>query len=221
MENNTLGKYVRRNEFARTAANLPGISAGTRIATPVCALVRNDMQKEGRVRGGKNVARNDMQKLDRHLRGNTVVRNDMQKIAALLRVQEGAAGASPQPPTNWPYVLLISTRLCGAGDCHVASLLAMTGKNLLRVRTARTHLGRNVVHFTRAWRCASLPGLWMSLRGAGRPPRDVAIRSPAAAHNERQYLGRIRSSLRIRLKCYFSLPFPAGTRIAASLRSSQ
>ena len=60
-------------------------SAGTRIATPVCALVRNDMQKEGRVRGGKNVAR-----------------NDMQKIAALLRVQEGAAGASPQPPTNSP-----------------------------------------------------------------------------------------------------------------------
>ena len=60
MENNTLGKYVRRNEFARTAANLPGISAGTRIATPVCALVRNDMLKEGRVRGGKNVARNDM-----------------------------------------------------------------------------------------------------------------------------------------------------------------
>ena len=60
-------------------------SAGMRIATPVCALVRNDMQKEGRVRGGKNVAR-----------------NDMQKIVALLRVQEGAAGASPQPPTNSP-----------------------------------------------------------------------------------------------------------------------
>ena len=52
----------------------------------------------------------------------------------------------------------------GVTDCHVASLLAMTGKNLLRVRTARTHLGRNVVHFTRARRCASLPGLWMSLR---------------------------------------------------------
>ena len=59
-ENNTLGKYVRRNEFARTAANLLGISAGTRIATPVCALVRNDMQKEGRVRGCKDVVRNDM-----------------------------------------------------------------------------------------------------------------------------------------------------------------
>ena len=29
-------------EFARTAASLPGSSAGTRIATPVCALVRND-----------------------------------------------------------------------------------------------------------------------------------------------------------------------------------
>ncbi len=49
-----------------------------RIATPVCALVRNDMQKEGRVRGGKNVAR-----------------NDMQKIVALLRVQEGACRGKP------------------------------------------------------------------------------------------------------------------------------
>ena len=39
-----------------------------RIATPVCALVRNDMQKEGRVRGGKNVARNDMQKAEALLR---------------------------------------------------------------------------------------------------------------------------------------------------------
>ena len=29
-------------EFARTAASLPGSSAGTRIATPVCALARND-----------------------------------------------------------------------------------------------------------------------------------------------------------------------------------
>ena len=32
----------------------------------------------------------------------------------------------------------------------------------------------------------------------------------AAAQNEKQHLGRIRSSLRVRLKCYFSLPFPAG-----------
>ena len=61
---------------------------------------------------------------------------------------------------------------------------------------------------------AHLPALCMSLRGAGQPPRDVAIRSPAAAHNEKQHLGRIRSSLRVRLKCYFFLPFSAGKRIA-------
>ena len=42
------------------------------------ALARNDMLKEGRVRGGKNVAR-----------------NDMQKIVALLRVQEGACRGKP------------------------------------------------------------------------------------------------------------------------------
>ena len=156
-------QYLRQTrksvyEFARSSASLSSFSAGMRIAAPVCALVRNDMLKEGRVRGGKNVAR-----------------NDMQKIVALLRVQEGAAGASPQPPTNSPYVLLISTRLCGEADCRVASLLAMTGKNLLRVRTARTHLGRNVVHFTRDWRCASLPGLWMSLRTSAHT--GVAIRT--------------------------------------------
>ena len=34
------------NEFALSTTDLPGISAGTRIATPVCALVRNDMLKE-------------------------------------------------------------------------------------------------------------------------------------------------------------------------------
>ena len=53
------------NEFALSTTDLPGISAGTRIATPVCALVRNDMQKEGRVRGCKDAARNAMQKEER------------------------------------------------------------------------------------------------------------------------------------------------------------
>ncbi len=36
------------NEFALSTTDLPGISAGTRIATPVCALARNDMLKTGR-----------------------------------------------------------------------------------------------------------------------------------------------------------------------------
>ena len=44
-KSNTLGEYEKHCEFARTAVSLPGISAGTRIATPVCALVRNDMLK--------------------------------------------------------------------------------------------------------------------------------------------------------------------------------
>ena len=57
------GEYVE-------AANLPQrillvtSFCGARIATPVCALVRNDMQKEGRVHGSKNAARNDMLKED-------------------------------------------------------------------------------------------------------------------------------------------------------------
>ena len=35
-------------------------------------------------------------------------------------------------PTNLPQVLLIVFLLCGEADCHVASLLAMTGKRQTR-----------------------------------------------------------------------------------------
>ncbi len=42
---NTLGEYGKRYGFARSSTNLSGFSAGKRIAAPVCALVRNDMQK--------------------------------------------------------------------------------------------------------------------------------------------------------------------------------
>ena len=45
-KSNPLGEYEKHCEFAPMAANFPGISAGKRIAAPVCALVRNDMQKE-------------------------------------------------------------------------------------------------------------------------------------------------------------------------------
>ena len=44
---NTLGEYGKRYGFARSSTNLSGFSAGKRIAAPVCALVRNDMQKAG------------------------------------------------------------------------------------------------------------------------------------------------------------------------------
>ena len=49
-------------EFAQSIANLLAFPAGTRIAAPVCALVRNDMQKEGRVRGCKYVVCGGRQK---------------------------------------------------------------------------------------------------------------------------------------------------------------
>ncbi len=44
-KSNTLGEYARRNEFALSPTGLQRFSAGKRIATPVCALARNDMQK--------------------------------------------------------------------------------------------------------------------------------------------------------------------------------
>ena len=41
-------KYEKHYEVALSTTTLPGFSAGTRIAAPVCALVRNDMQKFAR-----------------------------------------------------------------------------------------------------------------------------------------------------------------------------
>ena len=42
MKSNTLGESEKHDEFALSTTDLPGSSAGMRIATPVCALVRND-----------------------------------------------------------------------------------------------------------------------------------------------------------------------------------
>ena len=63
-KSNTLGEYEKHYEFARTAVSLPGFSAGKRIATPVCALVRNDMQKAVACQRLQGVVRNDMQKTE-------------------------------------------------------------------------------------------------------------------------------------------------------------
>ena len=47
-KSNTLGEYEKHCEFALSTTDMSGISAGTRIATPVCALARNDMLKTDR-----------------------------------------------------------------------------------------------------------------------------------------------------------------------------
>ena len=83
MKSNTLGESEKHYEFALRIANLQSFSAGTRIAAPVCALVRNDMLKEeacvrlqGRLARGHaetwqvcaGQGRNDMQKAGRRAR---------------------------------------------------------------------------------------------------------------------------------------------------------
>ena len=68
-------RRIRRScGFALGIANLLGFPAGLRIATPVCALVRNDMQKGARC-----------------LHSNPPVRNDMQKTVGFLRLQGGGS----------------------------------------------------------------------------------------------------------------------------------
>ena len=44
-KSNTLGEYEKCYEFALSITDWQSFSAGKRIAAPVCALVRNDMQK--------------------------------------------------------------------------------------------------------------------------------------------------------------------------------
>ena len=54
---------------------------GERIAAPVCALVRNDMQKEGRVRGCKDAARKVRGNMPGVSGGKALVRNDTSPLS--------------------------------------------------------------------------------------------------------------------------------------------
>ena len=62
-------RQIRRScEFALSAAYCSVLLQGERIAAPVCALVRNDMQKTDGLQRLQGVVRNDMQKTDACLR---------------------------------------------------------------------------------------------------------------------------------------------------------
>ena len=56
------GEYVEAANSPKVLATCRVSLRGKRIAAPVCALVRNDMQKERRVRGCKYVVCGDIQK---------------------------------------------------------------------------------------------------------------------------------------------------------------
>ena len=90
-QSNTLGESEKRHKFALRIANLQSFSAGTRIATPVCALVRNDMLKEeacARVQG--RLAR----KVRRNLAGVRGCRDVWRaRCAETCRVSAGARAA--------------------------------------------------------------------------------------------------------------------------------
>ena len=118
--------------FARSSANLPSFSAGMRIAAPVCALVRNDMQKEGRVRGCKDVARK--------VRGNMpgvsgckdVARNDTSPLSlrgAKRRGNPFSCGSAKRKAILWanteklricPKYYWLARYCCGDADCRTS-----------------------------------------------------------------------------------------------------
>ena len=108
-QHKTMRKYLRQIrrscEFALSAAYCSVLLQGERIATPVCALVRNDMQKAVACQRLQGVVRNDMQKAVacQRLQGRwfamtckrrmrvcgckNVGRNDMLKAVACQRLQ--------------------------------------------------------------------------------------------------------------------------------------
>ena len=55
-ESSTLGEYAATTNLPEVVPSCQVSLRGKRIATPVCALARNDMQKEGRVSGCKDVS---------------------------------------------------------------------------------------------------------------------------------------------------------------------
>ena len=63
----------------------------------------------------------------------------MQKVGRCARVQEGGTGVSAQAAADSPQALLFGLCCRRRTDCHVASLLAMTCRNLLRVRIIPGH----------------------------------------------------------------------------------
>ena len=124
-------------EFAQTAANLPGISAGMRIATPVCALVRNDMQKTGtrqRVQGGAS------KQTGRRLRvlplgGRPCKRRHPASLCMSLRgaqrrgnpfslqyniTESSTLGEYEKMLRIRPNISLFARHFCGDADCHTS-----------------------------------------------------------------------------------------------------
>ena len=88
-------RQIRRScEFALCTTVLPGISAGTRIAAPVCALVRNDMQKAVACQRLQGVVRNDMLKTDTCQRLQGRGAQGARKHAGCQRLQ-GRFGSTP------------------------------------------------------------------------------------------------------------------------------
>ena len=124
-------------EFARSSTKLPGFPAGTRIAAPVCALVRNDMQKEvrslrlqerlarrvrgnlGRVSGARHWFAMTCRNMRRECVCKNVGRNDIHKPGgqAHRRAKESLDKA-PAPVVQWRQLNITKNGKSKAGIVH-------------------------------------------------------------------------------------------------------
>ena len=113
-------RQIRRScEFALCTTVLPGISAGKRIAAPVCALVRNDMQKAVACQRLQGVVRNDMLKTDTCQRLQGRGAQGARKHAGCQRLQ-GRFGSIPAVPRY-----CADTRQVSACHCEERSDVAI------------------------------------------------------------------------------------------------
>ena len=99
--------------MARSSTNLLGFPAGTRIATPVCALVRNDMQilarcqrLQGRFSGSKPAVpryyagRRQISTCHCEERSDVAIRNPAEGHSKIAVLRANSLGV-----TNWPKVV--------------------------------------------------------------------------------------------------------------------
>ena len=158
-------QYLRRirksaYEFARSSTKLPGFSAGTRIAAPVCALVRND-------RFGRYVRTRARVQCTTFLPGDADCRTSALQSQGRCRLQHVIARSE----ATWQSVLLAAVQNkkqylgrirkvsrirpkycqlakfpCGDADCHrCAHWFAMTCRNMRRECVCK-NVGRNDIH---------------------------------------------------------------------------
>ena len=187
-KSNPLGEYEKHYEVALSTTTLPGFSAETRIAAPVCALVRNDMQKLARcLRLQERGARWHLphchceERSDGAIRSPAVGQNEKEIPSAnthLLRISPGTTFLQPQTPGRFLHVIARS-------EATRQSVLLAVAQNRKAILWAKYEK-----HYEVALSTTTLPGFSAGTR--------IATPVCALVRNDMQKLARC---LRLQERC--------------------